>query len=159
MKRFILLLVCFLFVAPLVLAQDKGATITKTPTETPKPGIGIPGGECCISGKYLGSKTDTSCVPRRTPERKKFSMDITQAARCGSSWQGTVTDSDGKITTFSGNITAGPGAGCCTVDAVSTTGTDNIRIKGLFCKRGTKWEGKGSFEDRECKGTWEMNQQ
>jgi hypothetical protein len=40
----------------------------------------------------------------------------------------------------------------------STTGTDNIHIKGTLCEKGLKWEAKGDFNDKFCKGTWEMNQ-
>lgn len=133
-------------------------TTPQLQTTTPG-GLTLPVGPCCITGKYSGSKTDTVCKPGQTPKTGKFTMDITQTTRCGGTFTAKVTDAeDGKITTFTGTVVPGTPKGCCTIDGVSTSGTDSIHFKGTICKKILKWEATGGFESNKCTGTWEMKQ-
>jgi hypothetical protein len=164
MKRIGIVIFCLFVLVTLCFAAEKVAPLSKTPVTTksaeltPKPESVLPVAGCCISGKYSGMKTDTTCIVGHKPEKNKFTMDITQAGKCGNTWQGTVTGSEGNTTTYSGTVAVGGPKGCCAINASSTSGTDDVHIKGTLCKKGLKWEAKGDFNDKFCKGTWEMNQ-
>lgn len=134
-------------------------TSTQTLPSTITPGATLLTGSCCISGHYEGNKIDTSCKPGNTPKTGKFTMDIIQATRCGGTFTAKVIDSeDGKVTDFSGTVSASPLRGCCTIAGKSTSGTDNIKFKGNICKETTKWKAKGSFTSSNCSGVWDMHQ-
>jgi hypothetical protein len=156
MKRWSLIAVLVLFWGSTAFAVD---TSTKTFPSTITPGSAVLLVNCCISGHYEGSKEDTLCKPGETPHKGKFTMDITQATRCGGTFTAKVTDSeDGKITDFSGTVTASTIHGCCTIIGNSTSGTDNVKFKGTICKEATKWRAKGSFTSVNCSGVWNMQQ-
>jgi uncharacterized protein (DUF2147 family) len=164
MKRLVIIFaMVFLFAATswaAVSSVNSGSTGT-TPQLQPSTPVGLTPlvGACCITGKYLGTNTDTVCKPGQTPKKGKFTMDITQSTRCGGTLTAKVTDAeDGKITTFKGTVVPGPAKGCCTIDGVSTSGTDNIHFQGTLCKKILKWEANGSFKSNQCKGVWEMKQ-
>ena len=164
MKRLVIIFaMVFLFAATswaAVSSVNSVSTGTTPQLQTSTPtGLTTLAGACCITGKYLGSKTDTVCKPGQTPKKGKFTMDITQATRCGGTFTAKVTDAeDGKITTFTGTVVPGLTKGCCTIDGVSTSGTDSIHFKGTICKKILKWEAAGGFESNKCTGTWEMKQ-
>ncbi len=141
-----------------VFAADPAST--RTLPSTIKPDVMPIVSTCCISGHYLGVNEDKLCTAGETPGKGKFTMDITQAAKCGGTYTAVVTDSDdGHVTNFSGTVTAGPLRGCCTMSGNSTTGSDNIKIKGTICKKGLKWKVEnGTFKTNKCSGIWSIQQ-
>lgn len=156
MKRLVIIFaLVFLFNAPAFAVDTSTTTLHKTGV----PGTAVLTGPCCIGGHYTGNKKDTLCKPGQTPKKGKFTMDITQAARCGGTFTARVTDTeDGTITNFSGTVTPGKTKGCCTIDGVSTSGTDNIHFYGNICKTLGKWKAKGDFTGSNCSGVWDMQQ-
>ncbi len=122
-----------------------------------QPGQLKPVGICCVSGKYAGFHQDISCASGTKPKKEKFTMEIKQTGKCGGTFQAKVTDEGGKITDFSGTVKPGGPKGCCLIEGKSTSGTDNIHFKGTLCKKLMKWEGKGDYQSKKCKGIWEMH--
>ena len=147
----------FMF-STVVFAADP--TSTRPLPSTSKPAVVPIASNCCIGGHYLGWKEDKLCTADEKPRKGKFSMDITQGARCGGTYTAVVTDSDdGHVTTFSGTVTASPLRGCCTMSGNSTSGSDNIKIKGTICKKDMKWKvDNGTFKTNKCSGVWSMQQ-
>ena len=156
MKRVVILLATVMLFATSAFAVD---TSTRTLPSTTIPGTALLTGPCCISGHYAGTKQDTFCKPGETANTGDFTMDITQAARCGSTFTAKVTDSkDGKITDFAGTVAPGTTRGCCLITGKSVSGTDNINFTGTICKDGLKWNAKGTFKSNRCSGNWNMHQ-
>ena len=157
-KSFLIVIAIVSMFSAVAFAADPAST--RTLPSTIKPDVVTLGSTCCISGHYLGLKEDKLCTIGETPKKGKFTMDITQAAKCGGTYTAVVTDSDdGHVTNFSGTVTASPLRGCCTMSGNSTTGSDNIKIKGTICKKGLKWKVEnGTFKTNKCSGVWSMQQ-
>ncbi len=141
-----------------------------TPTTVTKPGTpgGTPQplGKCCIAGKYQGTQTRIASKTCK-PETGKFMMEINQDPGCGSKIWGKITSSDGTTNDFTGTVTAGE-KGCCNISGsfarppTATAPAEKTEFKGLLCKKGDKWAGKGTYRTTTgtivCNGTWEMSQ-
>ncbi len=163
MKRLAITVTVLLVSAVWCFAVDQPAPNVKQPVQVQpkdpviKPGDVKPAALCCISGKYAGVHQDVSCAPGTKPKKEKFTMEIRQAGNCGGTFKAKVTDESGKVTDFAGTVKPGGPKGCCLIEGKSTSGTDNIRLKGTLCKKLMKWEGKGEYQSNKCKGVWEMH--
>ena len=162
MKRFLTALALILVFASPALAADATATTGQAregAVNQPATGLKPLMGPCCISGLYQGLREDTACTGDNTPSKDKFTMEITQAPKCGGTFTAKVTDAkDGHVSYFNGTVSPGTPKGCCNIAGKSTSGTDTTTFKGVLCKKlTTKWEGKGDYVS-DCRGIWQMHQ-
>jgi hypothetical protein len=121
---------------------------------------------CCVAGEYMGSQVPDPLPNCPVPEKKSFTMTISQARGCGAELKLTVIDTSGHITEIKGTLSRGRG-GCC-----NFTGSFSdphpvghvILLKGAFCKVMGRWQAKGTFVEKNsgdpCKktGTWQIDQ-
>jgi hypothetical protein len=94
-------------------------------------------------------------------------MVINQEKVCSSRIWGKITGGDGTINDFKGTVTAGTKE-CCNISGVferlatATEPAERTEFKGVLCKKGGKWVGKGTYKNTRglviCNGTWEMSQ-
>jgi hypothetical protein len=141
-----------------------------TSTTVPTPGTPVvnpqPQGKCCIAGKYQGTQTRIASKGC-TAETGKFMMEINQDKGCGSKIWGKIISGDGTTNDFKGTVTAGL-KGCCNISgsfgrpATATEPAERTDFKGVLCKKGGKWAGKGTYRTTRgtiiCNGTWEISQ-
>lgn len=162
MKRLLIAFALVFVFAAFALTVDATATAGKTPegvVKQPATGLQPLMGPCCISGVYQGVREDTSCTGDKKPSKDKFTMEITQAPKCGGTITAKVTDAkDGHVSHFTGTVSPGTPKGCCTITGKKTSGTDTTTFKGVLCKKlKAKWEGKGDYVS-DCRGFWQMHQ-
>ncbi len=141
---------------------------TSTTVTTPGTPVGTPPPQpkCCIAGKYQGTQTRIASKTCK-PETGKFTMEINQDRGCGSKIWGRIISTDGTTQDFTGTITPGE-KGCCNISgsfarpATASAPAERTDFKGLLCKKGDKWAGKGTYRTTTgtiiCNGTWEISQ-
>jgi len=133
------------------------------PITTPKPDQ-----RCCIAGEYKGHHKDIASKTCPKPEEGDFKMIIYQDRGCGSKIWGKIINPDGSTQEFTGIVTVGTG-GCCNISggwskppAVAGGPGERTDFKGILCKKGGKWTGKGSYRNTRgtivCNGDWNMTQ-
>jgi hypothetical protein len=93
-------------------------------------------------------------------------MEINQNPGCGSDIWGKIISADGTTNDFKGTVTAAKE--CCSISgsferpATASAPAEKTEFKGLLCKKGGKWIGKGTYKTTTgaivCNGTWEMSQ-
>lgn len=122
------------------------------------------GTTCCVAGVYNGSQVPYPRPNCRPPKAQKFTMVVRQAKSCPAAVGGTVTDSSGVTSDWTGTLTPGL-RGCCSFAGEFLTPSGNtVRFKGMFCKRLGKWTASGTWEEIKssnpcnASGTWEMTQ-
>lgn len=122
---------------------------------------------CCIMGEYKGHHKDIASKTCPKPEEGDFKMVIYQDKGCGSKIWGKVINPDGSTNDFTGIVTVGK-KGCCNISggwskpAASGGPGERVDFKGLLCKKGGKWAGRGSYRSTRgtivCNGDWSMTQ-
>lgn len=139
-------------------------TVTKpgTPVGTPQPQ-----GKCCIAGEYKGHRKDIPSTTCPKPDEGDFKMVIYQDKGCSSKIWGKITGSDGTTNDFTGTVKA-DAKGCCNISgsfgraAMASAPAERTEFKGLLCKKGGKWSGKGDYKNTRgtiiCNGKWEITQ-
>jgi len=122
--------------------------------------------KCCIAGDYKGTYRDIPSTTCPKPESASYKMHIEQEKGCGKKIWGEVVGPDGVINRFTGTVTLRKD-GCCNISgwwtkpAAAAPG-ERTDFKGVLCKKGGKWTGKGSYRNTRgtiiCNGDWEMTQ-
>jgi hypothetical protein len=123
--------------------------------------------KCCIAGEYKGHHKDIASTTCPKPEEGDFKMVINQDKGCGSKIWGKVISSDGTTQDFTGTVTLRKD-GCCNISggwtkpAAAGAPGERTDFKGILCKKGGKWTGKGDYRTTIgaiiCNGKWNMTQ-
>ncbi|MBN2345152.1 MAG: hypothetical protein JXO51_02100 [Candidatus Aminicenantes bacterium] len=122
----------------------------------------LPAKVCCVAGKYEGFQlhyAKPNCPP---PVKQAFTMVIKQLKPCAAAIGGTVTDSSGVVSNWTGTLSLGLRR-CCRLEGSFITPSGNtVKFRGTICLKLGKWQAKGTWEEigstDPCKGsgTWEM---
>jgi hypothetical protein len=121
---------------------------------------------CCIAGTYEGFQLNYARPNCPIPEKQNFTMVIKQMRPCAADIGGTITDSSGMVSNWTGILSRGL-RGCCVLEGSFLTPSGNtVTFKGTICKKKPlgKWQAKGTWVELRssdpCKGggTWEMTQ-
>jgi hypothetical protein len=117
---------------------------------------------CCIAGTYEGFQVPYAKPNCRFPQKQTFTMVVMQAKLCAAEIKGTVTDSSGVVSDWTGVLSLGR-RGCCRLEGHFLTPSGNtVVFKGTICQKHGKWKATGTWEEINssdpCKGagTWEM---
>jgi len=122
---------------------------------------------CCIAGSYEGFQINYARPNCPRPKRENFTMVVKQRVPCTADVAGTVRDSAGVVSNWTGTLSLGLGR-CCAFDGSFLTPSGNIiKFKGSFCQKDGKWQATGTWIEIRldgepadpCKGsgTWEMS--
>jgi len=120
---------------------------------------------CCIAGTYEGFQVNYAKPNCPAPMKEKFTMVIRQMKPCSASIGGTIVDSSGTVSNWTGTLRRGL-RHCCLLEGTTIVipGVNPVKFKGTICQRHGKWQIKGTWEEigvtDPCRGsgTWQAAQ-
>jgi len=120
---------------------------------------------CCIAGTYEGFQVNYAKPNCPAPVKEKFTMVIRQMKPCSASIGGTIVDSSGTVSNWTGTLRRGL-RHCCLLEGTTIVipGVNPVKFKGTICQRHGKWQIKGTWEEigvtDPCRGsgTWQAAQ-
>jgi hypothetical protein len=119
---------------------------------------------CCIAGTYEGFQVNYAKPNCPAPVKEKFTMVIKQMKSCSASIGGTIVDSSGTVSNWTGSLRRGLRRCCLFEGTIVTPGGNPVKFKGTICQRLGKWQVKGTWEEigntDPCRGsgTWQAAQ-
>lgn len=120
---------------------------------------------CCIAGTYEGFQVNYAKPNCPAPVKEKFTMVIKQMKPCSASIRGTIVDSSGTMSNWTGTLRRGLRR-CCLLEGTTIVapGGNPVKFKGTICQQFGKWQIKGTWEEigntDPCRGsgTWQAAQ-
>jgi hypothetical protein len=119
---------------------------------------------CCVAGEYKGFQINYAKPNCPRPVKETFTMVVKQTIDCGADLKGTVTDSAGTVSNWTGTLSRAMLRGCCQLEgSFETPGGNPVKFKGTICMKDGKWHAEGTWEEigstDPCRGagTWQMD--
>jgi len=119
---------------------------------------------CCIAGTYKGFQVNYAKPNCPVPVKEKFTMVIKQMKPCSESIGGTIVDSSGTVSNWTGTLRRGLRRCCLLEGTILAPGGNPVKFKGTICQQFGKWQIKGTWEEigntDPCRGsgTWQAAQ-
>lgn len=119
---------------------------------------------CCVAGTYEGFQVNYAKPNCPVPVKEKFTMIIKQMKPCSASIGGTIVDSSGTVSNWTGSLRRGLRRCCLLEGSIIPPSGNTVKFKGTLCQRLGKWQVKGTWEEigntDPCRGrgTWQASQ-